>query len=83
MAFQENRVRHWPSRDFEWLFGNRGDENVWYAATLRDQAILKIKAAHTLHLYVGDQTRAVVDPRRAQEILSAFERESDETERLD
>jgi hypothetical protein len=63
------------------LFGKRRDENDWYAATL--QAILKIKAAHTLHLYVGDQTRAVVDPRRAQEILSAFERESDETERLD
>jgi hypothetical protein len=83
MAFQENRVRHWPSRGFEWLFGKRRDENHWYAATLCDQAILKIKAAHTLHLYVGDQTRAVVDPRRAQEILSAFERESDETERLD
>jgi hypothetical protein len=83
MAFQENRVRHWTACDFEWLFGNRGDEYVWYAATLRDQAILKIEAAHTLHLYVGDQTRAVVDPRRAQEILSAFERESDETERLD
>jgi hypothetical protein len=54
MAFQENRVRHWPSRDFEWLFGKRRDENHWYAATLCDQAILKIKAAHTLHLYVGD-----------------------------
>jgi hypothetical protein len=58
------------------LFGKRRDENHWYAATLRDQAILKIKAAPTLHLCVGDQTRAVVDPRRAQEILSAFERES-------
>jgi hypothetical protein len=63
------------------LFGKRRDENHWYAATLRDQAILKIKAAHTLHLYVGDQTRAVVDPRRAQEILSGLEHESDETER--
>jgi len=65
------------------LFGKRRDQDDWYAATLRDQAILKTKAAHTLHLYVGDQTRAVVDPRRAQEILSGFERESDETERLD
>jgi hypothetical protein len=65
------------------LFGKRRDENDWYAATLRDQAILKIKAAHTLYLYVGDPTRAVVDLRRAQEILSGLEHESDETERLD
>jgi hypothetical protein len=63
------------------LFGKGRDENDWYAATLRGQAILKIKAAHTRHLYVGDQTGAVVDPRRAQEILSGFERKSDEAER--
>jgi hypothetical protein len=63
------------------LFGKRRDENDWYASALRDQAILKVKAAHTRHLHVGDQTGAVVDPRRAKEILSGFEHESDETER--
>jgi hypothetical protein len=63
------------------LFGKRRDENHWYRLPCAIK--LKIEAAHTLHLYVGDQTRAVADPRRAQEILSAFERESDETERLD
>jgi hypothetical protein len=63
------------------LFGKRRDEDDWYAATLRDEAILKIKAAHTRHLYVGDQTGAVVDPWRTQELLSRLEYESDEAER--
>jgi hypothetical protein len=63
------------------LFGKRRDQDDWYAATLRDQAILKIKATHTRHLYVRDHTGAVVDSRRAQEILGGFEHESDEAER--
>src|ERR1700722_13354328 len=63
------------------VFGKRRDENDGYAATLRDQSILKIKPAHTRHLHVGDQTGTVVDPRRAQEVLSRFEDESDETKR--
>ena len=50
--------------------GKRRDEDDWYAAASGDQAILKVKAAHTRHLHVGDQTGAVVDPRRVQEILS-------------
>jgi hypothetical protein len=64
------------------VFGKRRDENDWYAAASGGQAILKVKAAHTRHLHIRDQTGAVVDPRRAQEILSRFEHESDETERL-
>jgi hypothetical protein len=64
------------------MFGKRRDENNWYAVASDDQAILKVKAAHTRHLHVGDQTGAVVDPRRAQEILSRFEHESDEAEGL-
>jgi hypothetical protein len=64
------------------VFGKRRDENDWYAATSGGQEILKVKAAHTRHLHIRDQTRAVVDPWRAQEILSRFELESDETERL-
>ena len=63
------------------MFGKRRDENDWYAAASGDQAILKVKAAHARHLYVGDQAGAVIDPRRAQEILCGFEHESDETER--
>jgi len=63
------------------VFGKRRDENDWYAATLRDQSILKFKPAHTRHLHVGDQTGTVVDPRRAQEVLGRFEDESDETKR--
>jgi hypothetical protein len=43
------------------IFGERRDENDWYAAASGDQAILKVKAAHTWHLQVGDQTGAVVD----------------------
>jgi hypothetical protein len=62
------------------IFGERRDENDWYAAASADQAILKVEAAHTWHLHVGDQTGAVVDPRRAQEIFSRFEDESDKTE---
>jgi hypothetical protein len=63
------------------LFGKRRNENDWYAASLRDQAILKVKAAHTGHLHIGDQAGAVVNPRRPQEIVSGFEREGDEAER--
>jgi hypothetical protein len=62
-------------------FGKRRDEDDWYSATLSDQSIPKINPAHTRQLHVGDQTGAVVDPRRAQEILSRFEHESDETKR--
>ena len=51
-------------------FGKRRDENDWKAASLGDQAILKIKAAHAGHLHVGDQAGAVVNPWRAQEIVS-------------
>jgi hypothetical protein len=62
-------------------FGKRRDEDDWNAASLRDQAILKVKAAHAGHLDVGDQAGAVVNPWRAQEIVSGFECERDETER--
>jgi len=49
------------------LFGERRDENDWNVAALGDQAILKIKAAHTGYLHVGDQAGAVIDPWRALE----------------
>jgi hypothetical protein len=38
------------------IFGERRDENDWYATASGAQAILKAKAAHTSHLHVGDQT---------------------------
>jgi len=40
------------ARDFEWFVRKSGYENDWYAASLPDQAILKIKSAHTPHSHV-------------------------------
>jgi hypothetical protein len=63
------------------LFRKRCDENDRDAASLRNEAILKIKAVHSRHLHVGYQAGAIINPWRAQEILGGFEREGDEAER--
>ena len=71
MAFQENRVRHWL-RATSNVCSRTAVMKMIGIGYLARSTIQKIKPAHTLHLYVGDQTRAVVDPRRAQAILSGF-----------
>jgi hypothetical protein len=63
------------------LFGKRGDKNDWDAASLCDQAILKIEAAQAGHLHIADEAGAVVHSWRTQEIFGGFKSEGDETER--
>jgi hypothetical protein len=62
MAFRGKRARPRLARDFERLVPEIRYEKDLACGTLRDQAILKIKAAHTPYPHVDREAAAGVDP---------------------